>query len=335
MFAMYTNNLVNEHDILCGRGGGSNNNNGNIIFRQMVASRQSSYLNAQKDEKKLIAKAIVDEIRNKGGRFLKYNDRGELEDIGDIKASEKTCQALREGMDIRAHKRKLSDFLRGEHQRDNQIRANSYPPIDHSFESQRYYNTYPSPYQAPRHHHPAFEQNYRRTSHLHGNFYHDRGEVSLNYNNYYREAPQHKPYYHYQPKYYSHKDCYNTRDYMREAHEAQSKVSERSQSVIHSHDTNTLSNKKAHHEPPQSSSFTTYFGHGYHQGMPGQGEVSATMNHRSLPFSTSSHEGYHRLKANRVGCRCQKIQCIKRYCECFNVGVKCGPLCQCRDCENK
>ena len=35
------------------------------------------------------------------------------------------------------------------------------------------------------------------------------------------------------------------------------------------------------------------------------------------------------------GCHCKKSQCIKKYCECFNLGVLCSAKCECRDCKNK
>jgi hypothetical protein len=33
-------------------------------------------------------------------------------------------------------------------------------------------------------------------------------------------------------------------------------------------------------------------------------------------------------------CHCKKTQCQKKYCECFNMGVKCNELCRCEGCEN-
>lgn len=34
------------------------------------------------------------------------------------------------------------------------------------------------------------------------------------------------------------------------------------------------------------------------------------------------------------GCSCRNSKCIKKYCECFQYGVKCGISCQCVNCQN-
>ncbi|ETW09668.1 hypothetical protein H310_00183 [Aphanomyces invadans] len=39
-------------------------------------------------------------------------------------------------------------------------------------------------------------------------------------------------------------------------------------------------------------------------------------------------------QANAIACRCKKSKCSKKYCDCFQAGIACGPRCQCRDCCN-
>lgn len=34
------------------------------------------------------------------------------------------------------------------------------------------------------------------------------------------------------------------------------------------------------------------------------------------------------------GCRCKRSKCLKRYCECFGAGLKCGDNCICEGCQN-
>ncbi|KAF0695431.1 Aste57867_13780 [Aphanomyces stellatus] len=46
-----------------------------------------------------------------------------------------------------------------------------------------------------------------------------------------------------------------------------------------------------------------------------------------LPMVPNDH-------ANAITCRCKKSKCSKKYCDCFQAGVACGPRCQCRDCCN-
>ena len=73
---------------------------GNSHWRQLVFSNKELYLKLPKNQKQLLSKSIVHAIRsqNPPGRFLQKNAETDLwYDVGDVRALEKTSQALREG----------------------------------------------------------------------------------------------------------------------------------------------------------------------------------------------------------------------------------------------
>jgi len=91
---------------VCGRGGVSNNHAGNEAFRELVSKVKVPYVNCNKREKPVIARRIVEAVRQQTppGRFLsKDNKSGTWSDIGDGRAREKTSQALREGAPVIRH----------------------------------------------------------------------------------------------------------------------------------------------------------------------------------------------------------------------------------------
>lgn len=51
--------------------------------------------------------------------------------------------------------------------------------------------------------------------------------------------------------------------------------------------------------------------------------------------SSSPVERVTEDEERRKGCFCKKSKCLKKYCECFFMGLMCDPgVCHCRDCEN-
>jgi hypothetical protein len=89
---------VQRHDVLLGRGGETNHHLGNIQYRQLVKASQPAYLVAKRRDKPRIAAAIVAVVRARSGRFLKKHlGDHSWRDVGNVRAREKTSQALREG----------------------------------------------------------------------------------------------------------------------------------------------------------------------------------------------------------------------------------------------
>lgn len=88
---------VNNNDVLMGRGGITNSHVGNIRYRQLVQGFQINYLKLPKMKKSSIAKTIVEMIHSRGGRFLmQIHEKKHWVEVEDIRAREKTSQALRE-----------------------------------------------------------------------------------------------------------------------------------------------------------------------------------------------------------------------------------------------
>lgn len=94
---------LGDNDIVCGRGAPSNLQEGNKIFREMVEQHQAFYLCSKRADKPKIALQVMDEVRARGGRFVRRvkaatNGRSfGWEELEEKRSYEKVCQALREG----------------------------------------------------------------------------------------------------------------------------------------------------------------------------------------------------------------------------------------------
>ena len=104
-------------DVLCGRGGYSMSHPGNVNLRSLVKKHKQQYDEAQKyGDKKVIAESLVKTVRDDGGRFLKKaaGQKGKWKEIGDINATAKLSQTLRDnsvarGLGTRKTKKQKTD----------------------------------------------------------------------------------------------------------------------------------------------------------------------------------------------------------------------------------
>ena len=63
------------------------------------------------------------------------------------------------------------------------------------------------------------------------------------------------------------------------------------------------------------------------------GRTSTTTNANYGRFEEQYHHDRN-TSSLMGGCKCQKIGCLKRYCDCFKAGLKCGSQCSCVGCQN-
>uniref|UniRef100_A0A7S4AL70 DUF6824 domain-containing protein n=1 Tax=Pseudo-nitzschia australis TaxID=44445 RepID=A0A7S4AL70_9STRA len=111
---------VGNWDVICGRGGESNHFIGNKRYRKVVNERKADYRKidvAQRKRKTNFVRAIVQHIKNQGGKFIDIASGGKYYVVTDEKARKKTSQALRETKELK--------WLVGDDDNDNDGNTNN------------------------------------------------------------------------------------------------------------------------------------------------------------------------------------------------------------------
>ncbi|CAB9512217.1 expressed unknown protein [Seminavis robusta] len=105
---------VNRHDVLSGRGSKFNAHEGNMTFRALVSKYKKAYQCAQRSAKRKLVGKLVHFVREGRGRFLQQDKSdGMWYEIGDDKAYSKLAQLLREGSSAASLCRELASGANG------------------------------------------------------------------------------------------------------------------------------------------------------------------------------------------------------------------------------
>lgn len=67
--------------------------------------------------------------------------------------------------------------------------------------------------------------------------------------------------------------------------------------------------------------------------------ISCQIRQDAIQLTRERNPSAFQMKVNvkrghMAGCNCKKSRCLKKYCECFEGSVFCGPNCKCVDCQN-
>lgn len=87
------------YDVLLGRGGKKNQHPGNLEFRRFVVPYKERYSASTKNEKTALTRELLDYIKSKQVRFLKYEQNLEVwYEVDDEVARQKISQTIRDGV---------------------------------------------------------------------------------------------------------------------------------------------------------------------------------------------------------------------------------------------
>ena len=104
----YIPDSITDHDVLLGRGGRTNHHKGNEHYLKLKTEMQQRYKAAAKEDKTNISQELVDQIHQRGGRFLKLDSSTDRWYVVPAHcARKKASQTLRElnTPEVRAAKR--------------------------------------------------------------------------------------------------------------------------------------------------------------------------------------------------------------------------------------
>ena len=55
----------------------------------------------------------------------------------------------------------------------------------------------------------------------------------------------------------------------------------------------------------------------------------------SIDLNENQNNNLNNNNKNEIGCNCKNSFCLKKYCECYQIGMKCSLNCKCLDCKNR
>jgi len=101
--------IIEQNDIMPGRGCGPNKHPGNIHFRSLVSSKAKAYtsFSTTAKEKKIIISEVIEDFENQPGRFLTRDDSGLLRVMSQSEKVAKVGQGIRDAEKRDASNRKV------------------------------------------------------------------------------------------------------------------------------------------------------------------------------------------------------------------------------------